>query len=94
MNSKYLIPMSSPDITELERAAIAAVLQTPSLSQGDQIIAFEQAVCDYIGSRHAIGVNSGTAGLHLCVRAAGIQRGDLVITTPFSFVASAKCASI
>ena len=44
----------------------------------------------YTGSKHAIGVNSGTAGLHLCVRAAGIGDGDLVITTPFSFVASAN----
>ena len=45
---------------------------------------------DYTGLKHAIGVNSGTAGLHLCVRAAGIRDGDLVITTPFSFVASAN----
>jgi len=44
--------------------------------------------CDYTGAKHAIGVNSGTAGLHLCVRAAGIQAGDLVLTTPFSFISS------
>ncbi len=90
MSSKYSIPMSSPDITDLEREAVSAVLDTPFLSQGKEIIAFEQAVCDYTGSQHAIAVNSGTAGLHLCVRSAGIQRGDLVITTPFSFVASAN----
>ncbi|MEW5871346.1 MAG: DegT/DnrJ/EryC1/StrS family aminotransferase [Chloroflexota bacterium] len=82
--------MSSPDITDLEREAVATVMRTPNLSMGGEIIAFEQAVCAQTGSRHAIGVNSGTAGLHLCVHAAGIRAGDLVITTPFSFVASAN----
>ena len=82
--------MSSPDLTELEREAVAAVMRTPSLSMGGQITRFEEAVKAYTGSKHAIGVNSGTAGLHLCVRAAGIGDGDLVITTPFSFVASAN----
>jgi dTDP-4-amino-4,6-dideoxygalactose transaminase len=84
------IPMSSPDLTEAERQAIAAVMQTPSLSMGEEIKTFEAAFSSYTGRRHAIGVNSGTAGLHLCVRAAGITDGDLVITTPFSFVASAN----
>jgi dTDP-4-amino-4,6-dideoxygalactose transaminase len=80
--------MSLPDITEAEREAVAAVLRTPNLSMGGEILSFEQAFCDFTGSLHAIAVNSGTAGLHLCVRAAGIGPGDLVITTPFSFVAS------
>jgi perosamine synthetase len=84
------VPMSSPDLTTLEQEAVAAVMRTPSLSMGRQITSFEEAVKDYTGSKHAIGVNSGTAGLHLCVRAAGIGDGDLVITTPFSFVASAN----
>jgi dTDP-4-amino-4,6-dideoxygalactose transaminase len=69
------------------------VLDTPILSMGQEIPAFEAAFQELTGRRHAIAVNSGTAGLHLCVRAAGIgindgQAGDLVITTPFSFVAS------
>jgi perosamine synthetase len=55
---------------------------------GKEIDAFEAAICRFTGSKHAIGVNSGTAGLHLCVRAAGLADGDLVITSPFSFVAS------
>lgn len=80
--------MSLPDLTDAERAAVMAVLQTPNLSMGSRIVAFEQAMCAFTGAKHAIGVNSGTAGLHLCVRAAGIEPGDLVITTPFSFVAS------
>ncbi len=82
------IPMSSPDLTDAERQAVLDVLNTPNLSMGQRILDFEQAFCELTGARHAIGVNSGTAGLHLCVRAAGIGPGDLVITTPFSFVAS------
>ena len=80
--------MSSPDLTDAERQAVLEVLNTPSLSMGPRIRAFEQAFTDFTGSRYAIGVNSGTSGLHLCVRAAGIGPGDLVVTTPFSFVAS------
>ncbi len=82
------IPMSSPDLTDLERQAVLAVLNTPSLSMGKEILGFEKAVRDFTGSRHAIGVSSGTAALHLCMHTAGVQAGDLVLTTPFSFVAS------
>jgi perosamine synthetase len=85
-----IVPMSSPDISDAEREAVMGVLNTPTLSIGPQMGAFEAAMCAYTGSRHAIGVSSGTAGLHLCVRAAGIGPGDAVITTPFSFVASAN----
>ncbi|MFM8319287.1 MAG: DegT/DnrJ/EryC1/StrS family aminotransferase [Chloroflexota bacterium] len=88
MPEKFRIPMSSPDITAAEQEAVAAVLRTPNLSMGGQISAFEDTFTALTGRRHAIGVNSGTAGLHLCVLAAGIEEGDLVITTPFSFVAS------
>ncbi len=84
------ISMSSPDLTDEERHAVASVLETTSLSMGSQITAFEESLKAYTGCQHAIGVSSGTAGLHLCVRACGIQSGDLVITTPFSFVASAN----
>ncbi len=80
--------MSSPDLTQTEREAVLAVLNTPNLSMGQEILDFEQAICAYTGAKHALGVNSGTAGLHLCIRAAGIQEGDWVLTTPFSFVAS------
>ncbi|HMN12738.1 MAG TPA: DegT/DnrJ/EryC1/StrS family aminotransferase [Bellilinea sp.] len=83
-----LVPMSSPDLTDAEREAVSAVMNTPNLSMGSQVLAFEDAFREYSGRKHAIAVNSGTAGLHLCVRASGICRGDLVITTPFSFVAT------
>ena len=82
--------MSSPDLTQAERQAVMEVLDTPNLSMGSRIDAFEQAFRTYTGARFAIGVNSGTAGLHLCVRAAGIGPGDRVLTTPFSFVASSN----
>jgi dTDP-4-amino-4,6-dideoxygalactose transaminase len=80
--------MSSPDLSDVEREAVLAVLHTPYLSMGERIRQFEEAIRAFTGARYAIGVNSGTAGLHLCIRAAGIQPGDLVLTTPFSFVAS------
>ncbi|HET7011533.1 MAG TPA: DegT/DnrJ/EryC1/StrS family aminotransferase [Anaerolineales bacterium] len=82
--------MSSPDLTEAERQAVLDVLRTPRLSMGPQIEAFEAAIAQLVGARHAIGVSSGTAGLHICIRAAGVQDSDLVITSPFSFVASAN----
>ena len=84
------IPMSSPDITSAEVDAVNAVLRTPYLSIGPQVDEFERRVAEYIGARHAVAVSSGTAGLHLAVIAAGVTDGDEVITTPFSFVASAN----
>ena len=88
--TKFLVPMSSPEINDADRQAVQDVLHTPILSMGERIEQFEQQFIDYTGLRNAIGVNSGTTGLHLCVRAAGISPGDLVLTTPFSFVASAN----
>lgn len=85
---KFSIPMSQPDITDLERETVSAVLQTNYLSMGPYVLEFEKAFREFTGSRHAIAVNSGTAGLHLCVRAAGWEDGDWVVTTPFSFVSS------
>ncbi len=82
------VPMSSPDLNDTDRQTVMDVLNTPILSMGHYVQDFEQAFCDWTGARYAIAVNSGTAGLHLCVRAVGIGPGDLVITTPFSFVAS------
>lgn len=90
MKKQYRVPMSSPDITNDEIDAIMAVLQTRFLSMGSEYIAFEDAVSERLGVKHAISVNSGTAGLHLCVKAADIGAGDIVITTPFSFTASSN----
>lgn len=80
--------MSLPDISDTERELVAKVMATNYLSMGPYVMEFEKAFCEYTGAKHAIAVNSGTAGLHLCVRACGISDGDRVITTPFSFVSS------
>jgi perosamine synthetase len=85
------VPLSCPEITDEDRAAVLDVLGSTALSLGPKLDAFEQAVARMVGSRNAIAVNSGTSGLHLCVKAAGISDGDEVVTTPFSFVASANC---
>ena len=82
--------MSSPDLTEAELDAVMQVLSTRHLSIGPQTNAFEQAFSKYVEIPHAAAVNSGTSGLHLTVLAAGVQDGDAVITTPFSFVASSN----
>jgi dTDP-4-amino-4,6-dideoxygalactose transaminase len=90
--------MSSPDLTTVEIEAVSQVLHTPYLSSGPRLAEFEERFAAYacpepgrrVGARHAVGVCNGTAGLHLCVIAAGVGEGDLVITTPFSFVASAN----
>jgi len=86
------IPLSSPDITSKEIKIIQEVLSTPYLSIGPKVIEFEKRIADYVGAKYAVAVNSGTSALHLCIRALDIKDGDEVITTPFSFIASANCA--
>jgi dTDP-4-amino-4,6-dideoxygalactose transaminase len=83
--------MCEPDITGAERAAVLEVLSSPVLALGPKLEAFERALAARVGMRHGVGVNSGTSGLHLCMIAAGVGEGDVVLTTPFSFVASANC---
>jgi len=82
--------MSAPDITAAECEAVNTVMNTSVLSIGPQLDAFEQAVACYTGTAHAVGVNSGTSGLHLTLIAADVADDDVVITTPFSFIASAN----
>jgi perosamine synthetase len=85
------IPLSQPDITQREIDAVVDVLSTNTLSIGPKVVEFEKKVASLVGRQHGIAVSSGTAGLHCCMIAAGIKSGDEVITTPFSFVASANC---
>lgn len=85
------IPLSQPDITRSEIEAVVDVLQTTTLSIGPKIEEFERRCAKVAGRRYGVGVSSGTAGLHAIMVAAGIKPGDEVITTPFSFVASANC---
>ncbi len=89
--SQKSIPLSSQDITQAEIDAVVAVMRSERLSIGPRLVAFEAAVAQRAGRKYGIGVNSGTSGLHLCVKALGIGEGDEVITTPFSFVATTNC---
>ena len=82
--------MSGPDITRREEELTLEVLRSGVLSIGPMVERFEALVAERIGVRHAVAVSSGTAGLHLCLSACGVQAGDEVITTSFSFVASAN----
>jgi len=85
------IPLSGPDIQPQDIEAVVSVMKTPHLSLGPKLKEFEQKMAAYTGVKHAIAVNSGTSALHLIIRALGVQPGDEVITTPFSFVASSNC---
>src|SRR5689334_3122978 len=85
------IPLSKPDITQREIDAVVDVLHTDTLSIGPKVVEFERACAELTGRRHAVAVSSGTAGLHCAMLAANVGPGDEVITTPFSFVASANC---
>jgi perosamine synthetase len=84
------IPLSEPDITEVEIEAVVAVLRTPRLSLGPVSEQFEAAMAAYVSLPHAVAVSSGTAGLHLCIRALGIGEGDEVIVPSFAFIAAAN----
>jgi len=84
--------LSQPEIEPQDIQAVTDVLRGSSLALGPKLEAFERAFADYVGTGYAVGVNSGTSALHLAVRALDIGPGDEIITTPFSFVASANCA--
>ncbi len=86
-----MIPLAQPDIGEEEIRLVNEVLRSGWLSMGPKVGEFEEKFANYIGTKHAIAVNSGTSGLHLCMNAIGIKKGDEVITSPFSFIASSNC---
>jgi perosamine synthetase len=84
------IPLSAPDIQREDIDLVIRALRSGTLSGGAFTKTLEDKFASYIGSAHAVAVVNGTAGLHLCIRTADIADGDEVITTPFSFVASAN----
>jgi perosamine synthetase len=86
------IPLSAPWLTEREEELVLDVLRSGRLSLGPAIGRFEELFAEAVGAPYAAAVSSGTAGLHLLCVAAGIGAGDEVITSPYSFVASANCA--
>lgn len=82
------IPMSAPDIDDSDVEAVVAVLRSGRLALGPQTEQFEQALARYVGVQHAVAVSSGTAALHLIVRALGLGPGDEVLVPSFTFAAS------
>jgi perosamine synthetase len=86
------IPLARPVLGEQEERAVLEVLRSGQLSLGPRVPAFETAFAERVGAVSACAVSSGTAGLHLALRAAGVEGGDEVVTSPFSFVASANAA--
>src|SRR6187399_2757678 len=92
MASVRTINLSSPWLDEREEELVADVLRSGRLSLGPTIDRFEEAFAEVVGAPYATAVSSGTAGLHLLCVVAGVGPGDEVITSPYSFVASANCA--
>ena len=86
-----MIPLARPSIGAREQELVLETLRSGRLSLGPRLASFEAAFAAESGTSHVSAVSSGTAGLHLAIRAAGVQPGDDVVTSPFSFVASANC---
>ena len=85
------IPLAQPDLGARELELVSQVLASGTLALGPFAVAFESAVAELAGRRFGVATSSGTAGLHLAIRALGVGDRDEVVTTPFSFVASANC---
>jgi perosamine synthetase len=89
MRSSWL-PFALPDIDEEERREVAEVLSSGWITTGPKVKEFEERFAAYVGATHAVAVNSCTAALHLALEAAGVRRGDRVVTTPYTFAATAE----
>lgn len=85
------IPYGRQTITESDLEAVVSVLKSDYLTQGPEIPAFENKFAEYVGAKYAVAVSNGTAALHLCAMALGVNSGSRVITTPITFAASANC---
>ena len=85
-----MIPIASPDIGEDEKNAVLKVMDSGIIAEGPKVREFEEKFAAYIGVKHAVAVSSGTAALHIALLAHGIGPGDEVVTSPFTFIASAN----
>ncbi len=88
----HYIPYGRQSINEDDIKAVEEVLKSDFLTTGPKIAEFERKFADYVGAKYAVAVSNGTAALHIACMAAGIGKGDEVITTPITFAASANCA--
>lgn len=91
MEELFMIPYGRQTIDEDDINAVVDVLKSDYLTTGPKIAEFEQAVASYTGAKYAVAISNGTSALHAACFAAGIGRGDEVITTPLTFAASANC---
>lgn len=87
-----IIPYGRQDISEADIQAVVEVLRSDYLTQGPAVPAFEKSLADYCGAEYAVAVNSATSALHIACLALGVGPGDVVWTSPITFVASANCA--
>lgn len=87
-----MIPYGRHNISESDIEAVIAVLRSDFLTQGPMVPRFETAVATYCGAKHGVAVNSATGALHIACLALGAGSGDIVWTSPITFVASANCA--
>jgi UDP-4-amino-4,6-dideoxy-N-acetyl-beta-L-altrosamine transaminase len=87
-----VIPYGRQDVNQSDIDAVVAVLRSDFLTQGPAVPAFEKSIADYCGVQHTVAVNSATSALHIACLALGVGNGDIVWTTPITFVASANCA--
>jgi len=85
------IPLAQADIGPAEHRAVTEVIESGRLALGPKLAEFETAIAGYVGVGHAVALNSGTSALHVILEGLGIGEGDEVITTSFSFIASANC---
>lgn len=91
-SAMHYIPYGRQSINEDDIKAVEEVLKSDFLTTGPKIAEFERKFADYVGAKYAVAVSNGTAALHIACMAAGIGKGDEVITTPITFAASANCA--
>jgi dTDP-4-amino-4,6-dideoxygalactose transaminase len=84
------IPFARPSLGREEEEAVLAVMRTGWLTTGEAAVRFEEEFAQFAGSRHALALCSATAGLHLCLEALGVGPGTAVITTPYTFAATAE----
>ncbi|MDG1857561.1 MAG: UDP-4-amino-4,6-dideoxy-N-acetyl-beta-L-altrosamine transaminase [Emcibacteraceae bacterium] len=92
MAIKKIIPYGKQDINQDDIDAVIDVLKSDFVTQGPKVPEFEKSLTDYTGAKHAVAVNSGTSALHIACMALGVTKGDIVWTSPITFVASANCA--
>ncbi|MCJ7632824.1 aminotransferase class I/II-fold pyridoxal phosphate-dependent enzyme, partial [Candidatus Bathyarchaeota archaeon] len=98
MNSQEMIPINHPILDVEEMRAVAKVIHSGILTNksgsGQQVTQFESSFANYVGTKFAVAVNSGTAALHVALLAAGVGKGDEVIVPSFTFVATAEMVAL